>query len=62
MIIVVGDTPSSVGINAGGRVGDPSKMAGALIRWLQSAALAYEASTCIISMGTTINIIYVDAS
>ncbi len=27
MIIVVGDTPSSVEINAGGRIGDPSKMA-----------------------------------
>ncbi len=29
MIIVVGDTPSSVEINAGGRIGDPSKMAAA---------------------------------
>ncbi len=29
MIIVVGDTPSSVEINAGGRLGDPSKMAAA---------------------------------
>ncbi len=29
MIIVVGDTPSSIEINAGGRIGDPSKMAAA---------------------------------
>ncbi len=29
MIIVVGDTPSSVEINEGGRIGDPSKMAAA---------------------------------
>ncbi len=29
MIIVVGDTPSSVEINARGRIGDPSKMAAA---------------------------------
>ena len=32
MIIVVVDTPSSEEINAGGRIGDPSKMAAALIR------------------------------
>ena len=36
MIIVVVDTPSSVEINAGGVcIGDPSKMAAALIRQLQ---------------------------
>ncbi len=29
MIIVVGDTPSSVEINAGGRLGDPSEIAAA---------------------------------
>ncbi len=29
IIIVVGDTPSSVEINEGGRIGDPSKMAAA---------------------------------
>ncbi len=29
MIIVVGDIPSSVEIHAGGRIGDPSKMAAA---------------------------------
>ena len=35
MIIVVGDKPSSVEINAGGGIGDPSKMAVVLIRQLQ---------------------------
>ena len=34
-MIVVGDTPSSVEINVGGGIGDPSKMAAALIRQLQ---------------------------
>ncbi len=29
MIIEVGDTPSSIEINEGGRIGDPSKMAAA---------------------------------
>ncbi len=50
MIIVVGDTPSSVEINAGDfkRIGDPPKMAAALIRQLQWAASVYEASTYIL--------------
>ena len=38
----------------GGCIGDPSKMAAALIRQLQKAASVYEASAYIMSMGTAI--------
>ena len=50
LIIVVGDTPSSVEMNALGAHWGPSKMAAALIRPLQQAAAVYEASTYIMSM------------
>ena len=53
MIIVVGDKPSSVEINAGGCIGDPFKTAAALIRQLQLAVSVYEASMYIMSMSAT---------